>query len=147
QRLRTRVQVDHRAVRLQAGARSRASHGAAAGGEHDVGQLREIRDHGFLAITKARLALDLEDGRNRHAESRLELVIGVDEALAEAPRDLPPEGRLAGAHETDEEEVAAVQSHRAILLAGFERTRADGGIGDAPNGEGRGSRPSPMRLA
>ena len=89
--------------------------GAPAGCEDDVGEQRELRDHGFLAVAKSGLAFDLEDGRDRHAAARLELVVGVEKALAQAAGELAAERRLAGAHQSDQKQIAAMKRHRGIL--------------------------------
>jgi hypothetical protein len=59
-------------------------------------------DDRFFAIAKSGLAFDLEYRRDRHAEPSLELVIRVDKALRESPRELAPERRFAGPHEADQ---------------------------------------------
>ena len=89
---------------------------AAAGGEHDVGRVDELGERGLLAIAEGGLALDLEDGRDGHAERALQLVVGVDEALVEPAGELPPERGFARAHESDEKQIARVQLHRGIVV-------------------------------
>ena len=56
----------------------------------------------------------LGDGR---AGTRLDLAVEVDEAPAEASRSLAPEGRLAGAHEPGEREMAPERVRRTHLAA------------------------------
>jgi hypothetical protein len=86
------------------------------GREHDTGQSRELRQHRLLAIAKRRFALDLEYRGNGHAELALELGVGVDEGLVEAPRELPAKRRFAGAGQADEIEIAAMQLHPGIVV-------------------------------
>ena len=73
------------------------------------------------AIAKARFAFDLEDRRDRHAEARLELVIGIDEALRQPSRELTPERGLARAHHADEKQIAPVQRHRGIVMGSEQK--------------------------
>ena len=68
-----------------------------------IGQLVDQR---FLAVAERLLALDLEDRRDGDAEPALELDVGVEERQVQAARDLAAERGLAGAHETDEKEIA-----------------------------------------
>jgi hypothetical protein len=75
-------------------------------------------EHHLLAVAEAALALDLEDGRDRHAEPLLELRIGVDESLAEASRKLAAERRLARARQAHQKQIAPVKRHRGNDLDG-----------------------------
>ncbi|GMU72641.1 MAG: hypothetical protein AMXMBFR42_20970 [Burkholderiales bacterium] len=59
-------------------------------------------------------------------------MIGVDEPLGEAPRELAAERRLAGAHQPDEEEIAAVEQHDGIVAGAAMRPA---GVRGAPNAE------------
>ena len=115
QHFRLRVQIDHRAVLLQALTVRGPDHDAAAGREHHIGEGSQLGQHGLLAVAEARFALDLEDRRNRHAELALELRIRVDERLAESPRELPSERRLAGARQSDQVKIAPMQMHPRIV--------------------------------
>jgi hypothetical protein len=126
QRFGARVQIEDGTLAAQVLAAGRPRHGAAARRQHDVGERGELLDDRFLAVAEAGLTLDLEDGRDRHAEASLELLVGVDEALAEPARELAPERRLAGAHEAHEEEIAAVQGHRGILRWPCRSCESDG---------------------
>ncbi len=76
----------------------------------------ELGQHGLFAVAKARLALDLEDRRDRHSELALELGIGVDEGLGEAPRQLAPERRFARARQPDQKQIAPMQMHPRIVV-------------------------------
>ena len=76
----------------------------------------ELGEHRLLAVAEARLALDLEDRRDRHAEPLLELVVGVDERLAQPARELPAERRLARAGQADQKQIAPMQLHRGIVV-------------------------------
>ena len=76
----------------------------------------DLGQHGLFAIAKARFALDLEDRRNRHAELALELGVGVDERLGEAPRELASERRLARARQPDQKQIAPMQMHPRIVV-------------------------------
>jgi hypothetical protein len=102
------MQVQHRAALLEAAPAAFARHRAAAGGQHDVAELGELVDQRFLAVAERLLALDLEDGRDRHAEPLLQLDVRVVEGKLQPARDLAAERGLAGAHEADEEEIAPV---------------------------------------
>src|SRR6185503_18663672 len=52
-----------------------------------------------------RAALDLENERDLHAAALLDLVVGIEEAQLEAPGEEAPDGRLAGPHQADQEDV------------------------------------------
>ena len=107
-----RAQVDHRAARGEPAAVLRGEHGAAAGGEHDAFERGELGERLRLARAEAGLALDLEDQRHLHAAAALDLVVGVEEAQLQAPREQPPDGGLAGAHHADQVEVARALHRR-----------------------------------
>src|SRR5512142_2463348 len=62
------VQIEHGSALRQTLAVRRPQDGAAAGGQHDVGKHDEVGEHRLLAITKAGLALELEDQRYGNAE-------------------------------------------------------------------------------
>ena len=75
-------------------------------------------EHGerrLLAIAEARLALDLENGRNGDAERALELAVGVDERLVEPAGELAAERGLARARKSDQKQIAPMQIHRGIV--------------------------------
>ena len=71
----------------------------------------------LLERTKAGLSPVLEELGDRRAGTRLDLAVEVDEAPAEACRSLAPEGRLAGAHEPGEREMAPERVRRTHLAA------------------------------
>ena len=132
QHFRHRVQIDHRPVLLQPLAIRGPDDDTAAGREHDVGERRQLGEHRFFAVAKARFALDLENRRDRHAELALELGIGVDERLVEPPRELAAERRFARARQSDQKEIAPMQMHPRIVVDSLrtrsrrdERERAD----------------------
>lgn len=60
-----------------------------------------------LAAPKSLLPFDLEDERNLDPGSRLDFVIAICKPLFEAPRDLPANGGLSGAHHADQVDVVA----------------------------------------
>ena len=91
----------------------RIEHRAAAGGEHDAVHGGELGDRLLLARAKSRLAFDLENERDAHAAPPLYFVVGIEEAQLEAPGEQPPDGRLAGPHQADEEDVPRL--HPAIV--------------------------------
>ena len=101
-----RSQVDHGATGVERCTVRRIEHGAAAGCEDHTAQSREFVDHCRLAGTESGLALDIEDDRNLDARACLDLVVGVEEGEAETLREQLADRRLAGAHETHEEDVA-----------------------------------------
>ena len=70
---------------------------------HELGERR------FLAIAEDRLALDLEDRRDRDAEPPLELGVGVDEGVPSRRASCAPERRLARAGQSDQKQIAAMQ--------------------------------------
>src|SRR5215831_5536056 len=118
--LRLGVKINHGTVLLESRSIGGAHHCAPAGREHDVLQARELLDHCLFPIAKGRFTLHLEYRGNGDAESALELLIRIDEALAEAARKLPAERRLARAHQADKKQIAPMQRHSGIVL---ERTR------------------------
>jgi hypothetical protein len=62
--------------------------------------------HGFgLEHAEGGLASLAEDLRHRPARLPLDLAVEVDELTLKAAGDLPPDGRLAGAHEADQGDV------------------------------------------
>ena len=115
QRLGIGVQVEHGSVCLEPFPVERADDDAAAGREHDAGPRHELGQRRLFAIAEDRLTLDLEDHRDRDAEPALELRVGVDECEPEPSRERAPECRLAGARQSHEKEVAAMQLHRSIV--------------------------------
>ena len=93
--------------------RSCGEHCAATGREHDIRALHELGDLPALAGTEARFAFDLENHRNAHARAALDLVVAVIEGFAETACEQPADGSLAGAHEADEKNVAAIRASDA----------------------------------
>jgi hypothetical protein len=79
---------------------------AAAGGDDNVGLERELVHHVRFAATKARLALDLEDGRDAHAGARDDRLVAVGEAQLAPSRQLLADSGLAGAHHADQYQAA-----------------------------------------
>src|SRR5690242_6192629 len=106
------MEVEHRAVGLQPLAVDGAEHDAAARRKDDVDALDQACERLLLAVAEDRLALDLEDRRNGHAEALFELMIGIDERLAQVAREDAAKCRLAASGHADEEEIAATQQHR-----------------------------------
>ena len=139
ERFRIGVQIDDGAAFGEPSAVRLADHRAASGSQHDVLEQHQVGDHRLLAVAKRDLALDLEDRGDRHAQASLELMVGIDVALAQAARELPPERRLARAHETDEIEVAAMQLHPRIVANGTRR--AGRGAREAARGGCRAGEP------
>ena len=84
---------------------------AASGGNHDIVELGERIDHFALSLAKSRLAFFIEDIRNIYAGTLLDLDIAVVEREIQRFRQLPPHGRFAGTHGTDEENAV----HGAIV--------------------------------
>ncbi len=120
---RLRPQIDHEAARREQRAVLGLQHDPAAGPEHDVLQGGEAVDHLRLARAEARLAFDLEDDLHANAGAPLDLVVGVVEGLPEPARELARDRRLAGAHEPDQEDVAAVL--HGVILSGPPGSRGD----------------------
>ena len=61
---------------------------------------------------------DLEDRRDRHAQTLLELGVGIHEALVQAACELAPERGLARARKPDQKQIAPVQRHRGMRMGG-----------------------------
>ena len=109
--LRRRVQIQNRASGAQPFAIDVAQHDAAAGREDDVDSLHQSRERLFFACAKNFLPLDLENGRNGHTESTLQLDISINESLAETAREHAAERGLATARHANEKEIAPTQMH------------------------------------
>src|SRR5260221_496323 len=105
------TQVDHGAVLGEPPAAFLRQHHPAASAEHHALQRRQFGEHLRLACAKPGFALDLEDQRDLDAATAFDLLIGVEKAQGEAPREQPPDGGLAGAHHADEIDVVPRALH------------------------------------
>ncbi len=110
------VQVEHGAEFTEPRAVGGTQDRAATRGQHDAFELRQLREGGLLAVAEARLALDFEDRRDGDAELVLQLVVGIDEALVQAARQLAAERGLARARKPDQKQIAPVQRHRGMRM-------------------------------
>ena len=110
------MQVDNHPVRLQPFTICGSDDYTAAGREHDVRHRGELDECRLLTVPEARFAFDLENRRDGNAEPALELRVGVDERLAEPPRELAAERGLARAGQSDQKQIAPMQMHRGIVV-------------------------------
>ena len=76
------------------------------------GRLAHVDDDLALDLAERRLAVVREELRERHAGARDDEIVGVDERARQARRALESDGRLARAHQPDEDEMAA-RAHRS----------------------------------
>ena len=97
--------------RLELRAAVGIEHGAAAGGQHDAALRGEVADDVRFAPAEARLAFDFEDPRDRGAGAGFDLMVGIDEALAQLARKQPADGGLARPHQADEDDVVFAIRH------------------------------------
>ncbi len=67
---------------------------------------------------ESRFALDFENRRYRHAETALELGVGIDEGHAEASGELSARASIFPSPAAHQEQIAAMQVHRGILAGG-----------------------------
>ncbi len=82
-------------------------HGAAAERDHrSVAAGQQLADDLLLALAEGLLPLAVEEALDRLAQRELELAVGVDRARAQLGGQRTCAGRLAGAHEADEDERA-----------------------------------------
>ncbi len=99
----------------QALSRLRREHGPAPESDHRGLRCVENRcGYGLLEHSERRLTVAGKELRDRDLRASLDLTVEVDEAPAEASRDLRAHRRLARAHEAGEREVAVqgVRGHR-----------------------------------
>src|SRR5262249_4947509 len=81
-----------------------AQHDAAAGGDDVALQAAQLRQHGGLAVAKARLTLRREDGADRLAIALLQHLVGVEPVPAQLVRQQSGDRALAAAARADQEE-------------------------------------------
>src|SRR6185503_18816635 len=117
------VQIHHAAARRQQAAVLVRDHDPAAGGEDDATQLRELADRRRFAGAESGFALDLEDHRDLHPAAPLDLLVAVEEAQLQPPREHPPDRGLAGAHQADEIEVGGALHDRIVETKTAGRSR------------------------
>ena len=90
QRCRRRVQIEHRSVLRESLAIVGPQHDPAARGEYRVGAVDQFGQHSGFALAESGLSLELENHRDRHPKPVLELRIGIDERLVQAPGKQAP---------------------------------------------------------
>lgn len=100
------VEVDDDAALAHQLAVERGDDDPAARGEHEVGLAGELVDHLRLAAAEARLALELEDGRNADAGARHDRLVAIGEAHPAPARQFLADRGLAGAHHADQYQTA-----------------------------------------
>ena len=82
-------------------------HGAAAERDHrSVAAGQQLADDLLLALAEGLLPAAVEEALDRLAQRELELAVGIDRARSQLGRQRTRAGRLAGAHEADEDERA-----------------------------------------
>jgi hypothetical protein len=119
--VRLAAQVDDGAAALEVLAVVRAQYRAAAGGQHDARPLAQFIDHRRLTPAEAFLALQFEDGRNGHAATLDDGVVGIDELHLPALGQQLADGGLAGTHEADEKDAGGGNHGRILFDAGSFR--------------------------
>src|SRR5210317_379167 len=93
-----RIKVDDEPASREPVAAAGVEDGAASRCQDDTLSCRYFIDHNRFALAKARLALFFKDEGNIDACACFDLVVAVDELQVQLPRELPTDGRLAGAH-------------------------------------------------
>ena len=101
-----RLQIDHDPPFGQHTTVIPVDHRTAAGGEDDRRELRQPLDGLPLAEPKTRLAFLFEYERDVDTGLGLDIGIAVVKGQPEQAGQVPADGRLAGTHRTDEEDVA-----------------------------------------
>lgn len=101
----TRAQINHDSTILEVFAILRFQDRAATRREYDVRLPRQVSDHFGFALTKAGLAFDFKDQRDRGAGTRLDLMVRIDETFVEFFGQGAADGSLAGAHEAYQEDI------------------------------------------
>ena len=91
---------------------------AAAGRQHAGPAIEQPRDHPRLAVPEMRLAMGLENVRDRHPGRGLDLGIGVEKRQPQPRRQPPPDGGLAGAHHAHQHDRARSQRRGDLGLLG-----------------------------
>ncbi len=76
------------------------------------GPIEQLADELLLVLAKGGLAVELELAGDRVSEALFEQPVGVERLRAELGGDFGGGGRLAGAHEADEDERAGQRRHR-----------------------------------
>ena len=117
------AEVDDRAAGGEPAAVLFREHRTAPGGEHDALERGELGECLRLARAEARFAFDVEDGGHFYAAAALDLVVRIDEAQLQPPREQPPDGGFAGAHHADEEQVARPVHERIVGTKTAGKTR------------------------
>jgi len=108
------IEIDHPAGIVQAFPVFRAQDDAATGGEYDVRPRSQFGDRQRFPAPESFLALDLEDGRDRHTGTGDDFMVGIIEAATETSCELSSYGRLSGPHQANEVDIAAL-IHAGIL--------------------------------
>src|SRR5690606_22594344 len=93
-------------------------HRAAAGGDDHIALRGELGEQLRLAAAKAGLALEIEDGLDRHPAAALEFAVDVDELASQQSRQPPADRGLAGTGHADEED-GAIEAPTRGALDGF----------------------------
>ena len=106
-----------------------AHEGAAAGRQHRRAAVEQPRDHPRLAVPEMRLAMGLEDIRDRHAGRRLDLGIGVEKRQPQPRRQPPSDGGFAGAHHPHQHDRPRPQRGRDLGLGGYGGAGRWSGLG------------------
>ena len=89
-------------------------HDTAPGGDNAARAGSQFADCLCFTAAEALLALDFEDGRDGDSGTLDDFMVGVMKLPAEPPGKLPADGRLAGPHQADQVDIAAVV-HGSIL--------------------------------
>ena len=107
------MKVDHRAIFLEARTVGGPQHDAAARGQQYASELGQFHECCLFSITEAGLAFDFENRRDGHAEGAVpKLGIRVDEALAQASRELATQGGFPRTGQADQKQIAPAQRNR-----------------------------------
>ena len=100
------LQVHHQTVLSHHGAVLGADYRTTAGRQDNVVLFEQFLNHAALARTESSLALDIENVRDGHAGTPLDLFIAVDESLAELLGKQLPHRGFACAHHSDQNDSA-----------------------------------------
>lgn len=116
----TAFQIDDRPMLFHRRAVLRVEHGTSAGRQDDVVILQQVMDHTALARPKASFPFDIEDMRDRHAGTALNLLVTIDESLIELLGQQLADRGLAGPHHADEDDIATAEAGMSVRRIHFE---------------------------
>jgi hypothetical protein len=101
----------------------RVHEGAAAGRENDRRSREQAPHHAALAVAEFLLAIPAEQLGDRTARGGFDLGVRVEEGQPESRCDATSDRRLAGAHQADKDNAAAVErarQRRPLIRGGLD---------------------------